>query len=1769
MPIDHTPHPTVLATRLAALAAIVAVVVGAMVLVGWVFDIAVLKSVWPGWVSMKANAAVCFILIGVALLLATRPPTTFNPQLSTFFSRFARLCGLLAGLIGLLTLGEYIFGWNPGIDQWLIREPAGTLGTSDPGRMAPVTALCFVMLAAALWLNGGLRKTLWTMLAPVILGLLVAIIALAAMLSYVMPSIGDYGWFGLTIMAMHAALLCAMLGMAVIAISWKQDVLQWSLSRSTTVAFVCGMAVLVLICLNINRSQFWLSEINHKIAYSEEVLADIDGAVTEIIDAQAHALGYVITGDEQFKTHYLEAKAISNVKLDALRKLVAGNLYQQQQFARIEAPVNAEFQWLQQAIDDERTGINGVVRNNMIAHGEDLLHNLHITFKQIESDNRQLTQQLKRESKSVARFSYITITTGTLASLLIFMTVIFGLNLAVNERKQKELALQESEEKFRKITESAQDAIIMMGADQRILLWNTAAERIFGYTSVEAIGQELHALIAPAPAYADFKQAFPHFQGTGEGPIIGHVRELTALRKGGEELQVELSVSATQLGGQWCAIGIVRDITERKRTEESLRKLSQAVEQSSSAIVITDLDANIEYANAAFVKVTGYSLAEAIGQNPRILQSGKTPKTTYDDMWACLSRGEVWKGEFINRRKDGSEYIESMLISPVRQANGSVTNYLAIKEDVTQFRQAQEALRVSRENLHRLLNSIAEGAYGVDTNGNCTFVNRAFLQMTGYQNEGEVLGKHMHELIHHSYADGSPYPDSECRVYRAYRTNQSINVSDEVFWRKDGVAIPVEYWSHPIVSDGVVIGAIVTFVDITERKRAEESLKSMATKYRAMFDSSSDAIMLLDEKAFFDCNPATLRIFGSQSRDDFINKHPAQISPPTQPDGEDSTSLANQHIAAAFKNGSILFEWIHRRLDGTEFPAEVLLTAMKLDDKLVLQATVRDITERKRMEEKLLANKNRLNEAQRIGKIGFLDWDLLTNEIELSDEALRIYDLDLAWKKLGAKEFRKLVRSDDAELAVKSLNDAIEGRAKHDIEQRIVRADGRVIYVHTSAEVFRDANDKPIRVLCTVLDITETKLAQAALLHLNAELESKVAVRTADLEHAKLDAEQANQAKSSFLAAMSHEIRTPMNGVIGMVDVLQQSSLNGPQTEMTNIIHDSAFALLAIIDDILDFSKIEAGKFQMDSVPMSVIDAVEGACGAMDHMAEKKGVELMLFTDPAIPAAVMGDPGRLRQILINLTNNAIKFSSGQQRQGKVSVRTLLAESTPEQVTLEFRVTDNGIGMDEATQARLFTPFVQADFSTTRIYGGTGLGLSIAHHLVELMGGEITVQSEPGKGSMFSVRIPFKRLPEQTDENPNRVAGLHCLVVGGTGGLVDDLAAYLVHAGALVERVTDLTTVKEWIASRPPGLCIVLIDTAADNPPLDKLRSAALAHPERKTSFVVIRRGQRREPRLDAADLVLVDGNVLTRRTLLKAVAIAAGWAKAPDWEATPEDAKATAKPLPREEARRRGSLILVAEDNEINQQVILQQLRLLGKTADIADNGREALELWRSGDYGMLLADLHMPEMDGYELTAAIRAAENAVHETNKPHIPIIAITANALKGEADNCRAIGMDDYLSKPVQLVNLKAMLRKWLPVEVQPRSPHDNAGNIPGFHPGYIFPAPVAVDVNVLKTLVGNDPTVIHEFLHDFRISATKMAAELKAACNSGQAAAAGALAHKLKSSARSMGALALGELCAAMEQAGKAGDIAALSVLLPKFEAERAAVDEYLDSFLKK
>jgi signal transduction histidine kinase/DNA-binding NarL/FixJ family response regulator len=544
---------------------------------------------------------------------------------------------------------------------------------------------------------------------------------------------------------------------------------------------------------------------------------------------------------------------------------------------------------------------------------------------------------------------------------------------------------------------------------------------------------------------------------------------------------------------------------------------------------------------------------------------------------------------------------------------------------------------------------------------------------------------------------------------------------------------------------------------------------------------------------------------------------------------------------------------------------------------------------------------------------------------------------------------------------------------------------------------------------------------------LNAELEDRICARTRELDRARKEAERANRAKSEFLAMMSHEIRTPMNGVIGMIEILGQSNLTSPQTEMVELVGESARSLLTILDDLLDFSRADVGKLELERVPLELAEVVANACTMLEGAAVNRRVRLIVSLDPNLPRRVLGDEARLRQVLVNLVGNAIKFSKSGEQDARVTVQAVLVEHQGDAMTIELIVTDNGIGISAATVARLFTPFSQADATITRRYGGTGLGLAIVDQLARLMGGRISVQSELGRGSTFVAHLRFASVP------------------------ADGIAG---------ERAT----------------------------PDERRGNAAVA-----------------------AD-----------------------------------------PPPTREEAQRQGRLVLVAEDNDINRKVIAQQLRLIGFAADIAVDGREALERWRSGDFGLVLTDLHMPEMDGYALAAAIRAEEDGERRT-----PIVALTANAQHDQEARCLRVGMDAYLTKPVQLARLKETLEAGLAGTLRSNEAR----------PSFVSASPSApvVDLAVLAELVGDDPAVIDEMVESFQNSAAQSRQVLRHAAARGSLQDSKAAAHKLKAGARSVGAARLAEACIEIEQASASTTASGLGALMDRFELEFEAVRNDLAS----
>ncbi len=692
------------------------------------------------------------------------------------------------------------------------------------------------------------------------------------------------------------------------------------------------------------------------------------------------------------------------------------------------------------------------------------------------------------------------------------------------------------------------------------------------------------------------------------------------------------------------------------------------------------------------------------------------------------------------------------------------------------------------------------------------------------------------------------------------------------------------------------------------------------------------------------------------------------------------------------------------------------------------------------------------------------------------------------------------------------------GVRSYEIRQQL--SGGRTLDALVSKASLLGPGGAVVGLVFAVVDISQLKAAERAM------------------AEAKEAAEAANSAKSAFLATMSHEIRTPMNGVVGMAEILAHSALEPEQAQTVRTIIDSAHSLLRLIDDILDFSKIEAGRLELESVEFELTPLVEGVCMSLAPLAGERNVHLSVHIDSRISERVAGDPTRVRQLLNNLVGNAIKFSVGTpDRPGSVSVNV-----QPGAGGLRIVVSDNGIGMSQAELARLFTPFTQAKASTTRRFGGTGLGLAICGRLVEMMNGRIDVTSEPGRGSTFALSLPLPPAAAQPLPDSRVLDALDCVIVDGPELPAHNLQQWLERAGATVCRVASMAEVLQAASLLRAPTVLVHADpqgasTLPDLPGHD-VRQLLILHGRRETVRLV-------SPTVAEIDL-------LRREPFVRAVAIVAGRSSPDVVPSSGLDILGVDRVPPPTvaQARSRGQLILVAEDDATNRAVLSRQLGLLGYAAEFAENGRLAFKMWRDARYALLLTDLHMPEMDGYELANSIRRDEG---NTAHARLPILALTANALKGEAARARAAGMDDYLTKPVPLKLLQAALNQWMPPPVTAA-----AGPLQD---------PRVLELNALRQLIGDDEPAVRELLVEFLASARGHAGDLHAALQSGAPRRVAGIAHKLKSAARSVGALALSEVCAEIEASGRRAGAPPSGHHRALFEVAFAAVEAAVQAHL--
>jgi two-component system, sensor histidine kinase and response regulator len=811
-----------------------------------------------------------------------------------------------------------------------------------------------------------------------------------------------------------------------------------------------------------------------------------------------------------------------------------------------------------------------------------------------------------------------------------------------------------------------------------------------------------------------------------------------------------------------------------------------------------------------------------------------------------------------------------------------------------------------------------------------------------------------------------------------------------------------------------------------------------------------------------------------------------------------------------------------------------------------IQGIFWDVTERKKMEEALAYERDLLRSLL----------DNIPDAIYFKDTKSRFIKCSRALaQKVGYQNPDELIGKTDFDLfdhehASQAYDDEqqiiMTGNPKIGITEREKWGENKESWVLTSKLPLRNRDGAVIGTFGLSKDITDLKKAEKDL--------SKA--RDLAIETARL--------KSEFLANMSHEIRTPMNGIIGMAGLLKDTRLDQEQLDFVETISASADLLLNIIDDILDFSKLEAGKLVCEHIDLNVVEAVEGAFSLLAERAEQKEIELISWIDPSIPELLLGDPGRLRQILNNLIGNAIKFTN----QGEVFVRVEMVKETLKNMLLKFEIKDTGIGMSPETLNRVFKAFTQADGSTTRKYGGTGLGLAISKQLVELMKGKIYVQSKLNEGSNFCFTIRFKKhptgvMPAKLDAEMLR--GVRTLIVDDNATnrkiLLKQTAQWNIQSYAVPDATTALSELRKSISERRP-YDLAIIDMHM--PDIDGLMLAESISKDAslvKTKLIMLTSlGHRPSPNeLKNVGILAHLVKPVRLYRLHEAIVQAVD-----DSKPKPAIKSATSSKLKTKPSSLKTNLrILIAEDNKVNQRVALKQIQKLGYSVCAVDNGEVVLKTLKQERYDIILMDCQMPRKDGYETTRIIRQLEEEARAAGEcRRIQIIAMTANALETDRNKCLQAGMDDYITKPVDIAELQAAIERaevqvFKSLESPPQEPvqHPKKSSVPVLNPDII---------SNLRDLGGaEDDDPLLELAELYLADAPNSITAMEVALQQENAPDLSRAAHSLKGSSNNIGARRLGALCAEMEKAAQNNTLGGLANLHKEISCEFELVKQAL------
>lgn len=1175
-----------------------------------------------------------------------------------------------------------------------------------------------------------------------------------------------------------------------------------------------------------------------------------------------------------------------------------------------------------------------------------------------------------------------------------------------------------------------------------------------------------------------------------------------------------------------------------KLDSTNARALEALMEHASDVITVLDVDGTIRYQSPSIQKQLGWSAEELTGKNAFELIH---PDDVAEVRQALAGRVAGTRPpnqgvEFRFRHKNGS-YLYFEAVASRMTDDAERPSVVVNSRDVTERRAARQAVEQSETRLRALSQASFEGLC-FSEQGTIIDANDTFLTMFGYSRE-EIQGMDaatfvapdFRRIVQHHISNGYELP-YDVRLVRSNGTQFEAQVQARM----------VSYQGRPV--------RVTAIRDISDLNSVKEERRRVEAQYRSLFDGAVEGIFRIGTNGrLLDANPAMAHILGFDTPEELI-----AIAHGDSFDRLMGRKAREQYGMALWETGevnNIEFE-VHTR-DGTSKWVSSSAKVVRDDSGNIIsvEGFCSDVTQRK------IAERELRKQEQRYRQLVELSPDM----IAIHRDGVFVYINMAGAQVLGAKEPSEIVGQPLSRFIHPSSRQTIDERVRsvyeeHAIaglhEEQLLRLDGEAVDIEAIG-IPTEYEGKPASQF-VARDITRRKRAEE------------------DLIAAKDAAEAASRAKSEFLANMSHEIRTPMNGVIGMTELLLGTELTTEQREYAEAVNSSGESLLMIINDILDFSKIEAGRMRLEHYDFNLQSTVEEIAALLAVRATDKHVELMSFVEPETPSLLRGDPFRLRQIITNLIGNAIKFTESG---GEVVLWVSRIEEDDDAVTLKFQVKDTGIGMTPEQQTLLFRPFTQADSSTTRRYGGTGLGLAISRQLAEMMGGTIGVESELGKGSTFwfTARLQKQKATDASKSHPLRTRSMEVRVL-----VVDDnqtnrtilsrqLSSWGLDNTEASSGEVALQTLRAAKRTNNPYSLVILDYQMPEMDGIEIARQIS-ADPSLKGIKAILLSSAGQLPLSDEVTQAGIS-SVLTKPVrqsqLFDCVATVLDISPA---SSQPSVSSSRPPSEPREGAVagsttfREGVRILVAEDNVVNQKLVVCMLASLGYRSDVVPDGLEAVDAVKTSQYSAILMDCQMPVVDGYEATGQIRS-----YEAENRHTPIIAMTANAMQGDRERCLAAGMDDYIAKPIHLEELSSALQRCLTTEP-----------ITGPHPSESDTS-VLKDTNSQGPLEGSamqtlrameeegEENLVHELITAFLEDAETRMAAIRAAVENCDAEVLAVEAHTLKGSCAIFGASKMASLCEQMQLRGRERQLAGSEGALSELESEHSEVRKALQAEL--